>query len=54
MNHYVARRAAGGELDRAVQRPMLIDEFLPEVEEWVGSKGKVRADVAHDKLIALG
>jgi hypothetical protein len=34
---------------------MLIDEFLPKVEEWVErSNGKVRADVAHDKLVALG
>ncbi len=42
--------AAGG-----VTRPMLIDEFLPKVEEWVErSNGKVRADVAYDKLLALG
>ena len=51
---YVAAResgvAAGG-----VARPMLIDEFLPKVEEWVErSTGKVRADVAHDELLALG
>ena len=33
---------------------MLIDEFLPKVEEWVErSFGKVRADVAHDKLVAV-
>jgi hypothetical protein len=33
----------------------LIDEYLPKVEEWVErSKGKVRADVAHEKLLALG
>lgn len=55
MKHYVERRAVAGVLDRAAQRPMLIDEFLPKVEEWVErSKGKVRADVAHDKLVALG
>jgi len=51
---YVAVRdsglAAGG-----VTRPMLIDEFLPKVEKWVErSNGKVRADVAYDKLLALG
>ena len=35
----------------AAVRPQLIDEFLPKVEEWVErSNGKVRADVAHDKL----
>ena len=55
VKHYVERRAAGGELGQAAQRPMLIDEYLPKVEEWVErSKGKVRADVAHDKLVALG
>ena len=34
---------------------MLIDEFLPKVEEWIDrSNGKLRADVAYDKLLALG
>src|SRR5664280_2376734 len=33
----------------------LIDEFLPKIEEWVEkSRGKIRADVAHDKLVAMG
>ncbi len=55
VKHYVERRAAAGVLGRAVARPMLIDEFLPKVEEWVERpKGKVRAGVAHDKLVALG
>ena len=55
VKHYVERRDAGGDLDRAAQRPMLIDEYLPKVEEWVEqSRGKVRADVAHDKLVAMG
>ncbi len=55
VKHYVERRAAAGELDKAAARPQLIDEYLPKVEEWVErSHGKVRADVAHDKLIALG
>ena len=36
-------------------RPGLIDEFLPKVEEWVDkSKGKIRADAAHEKLLAMG
>jgi hypothetical protein len=31
----------------------LVDEFLPKIEEWVEkSKGKIRADVAPDKLLA--
>ncbi len=55
VKRYVERRADGGELDKAERRPMLIDEYLPKVEEWVErSHGKVRADVAHDKLVALG
>lgn len=55
VKHYVERRAAAGGLEQAAQRPMLIDEYLPKVEEWVErSFGKVRADVAHDKLLALG
>jgi transposase len=55
VKHYVERRAAAGDLDQAAQRPMLIDDYLPKVEEWVErSKGKVRADVAHEKLVALG
>ena len=34
---------------------MLVDPFLEKIEEWVDrSRGKVRADVAHEKLIALG
>jgi len=55
VKRYVDRRAGGGELDQAAQRPKLIDEYLPKVEEWVErSHGKVRADVAHEKLVALG
>jgi transposase len=55
VKRYVDRRDAGGELDVAAARPQLIDEYLPKVEEWVErSKGKVRADVAHEKLLALG
>ena len=34
---------------------MLIDPFLVKLEEWVErSRGKIRADVAHVKLIAWG
>jgi hypothetical protein len=34
---------------------MLVDPYREKLEEWVErSRGKVRADVAHDKLIALG
>jgi hypothetical protein len=52
---YVAARDAGGLSDRYAPRPQLIDEHLAKVEEWVErSAGKVRADVAHDKLVGLG
>ena len=34
---------------------MLIDAFLPKLEEWVEhSRGRIRADVVHDKLAVLG
>ena len=50
----VAERDAGGAPHRT-RRPRLVDEFLPKIEEWVEqSKGKIRADVAHEKLVAMG
>jgi len=55
VKHYVQRREAAGRLDRAAARPQLIDAFLPKLEELVDrSKGKLRGDVAHEKLTALG
>src|SRR5659263_540161 len=55
VGRYVAARDAGGLSDRQAPRPQLIDEHLAKLEEWVErSKGKVRADVTHDKLVALG
>ena len=52
---HVAARDAGRLTDQPAMRPMLIDEFLPKLEEWMEhSKGKIRADIAHDKLLALG
>lgn len=53
--HYVALRDAGVAPDQRPQRPMLIDEFLDKVEEWMDRpEGKIRADVVHDKLVAMG
>jgi len=53
--HWVTRRDAGAMSGEAVRRPRLIDPFLPKLKEWMeASKGKVRADVVHDKLVALG
>jgi transposase len=55
VGRYVAAREAGGLCDRRAARPQLIDEFLPKVEEWMEhSVGKIRADKAHEKLLALG
>jgi transposase len=57
-HHTVARYVSARESGvggGGVVRAMLIDEFLPKVEEWIDrSKGKLRADVAHDKLLGLG
>ncbi|MGI9002158.1 MAG: hypothetical protein ACR2GH_10870 [Pseudonocardia sp.] len=42
---------AGG----SARRPGVIDEFLPKLEELVErSTGKIRADVAHDEIVAMG
>jgi hypothetical protein len=42
----------GGE---PVRRARITDPFLAKIEEWVErSDGKIRADVAFDKLVALG
>ena len=54
---WVARRDAGTlpVVGDVVTRSKLIDPFLGKVEEWVDrSNGKIRADVAFDKLVALG
>ncbi|MDQ2844789.1 MAG: IS21 family transposase, partial [Actinomycetota bacterium] len=55
MARYVAARDAGGLTDQPAARPQLIGGFLPKLEEWMEhSRGKIRADVAHDKLVAWG
>ena len=52
---HVAARDAGRVAGVAVVRPQLIDAYLAKVEEWVEqSGGKIRADKAHAKLLALG
>jgi hypothetical protein len=59
-HHTVARYVAERERGRAVpggpaRRAGVIDEFLPKLEELVErSKGKIRADVAHEKITAMG
>jgi hypothetical protein len=59
-HHTVARYVSERERGRAVpggpaRRPGVIDEFLPKLEELVErSKGRIRADVAHEKITAMG
>ena len=49
VRRYVAKREAGKPVDERVERPKLIDPFLPKIEELVeASEGVVRADVVHD------
>jgi len=51
---YVAAREAGALSARPAPRVQLIDSYVDKVEEWVErSKGRIRADVAPDKLVAL-
>jgi len=56
VGHWVrARDAAGGGLPVSVRPRPQMDLFAGKVEEWVErSRGKVRADVAHQKLVAMG
>ena len=52
---YVAIREAGGDPLARAARPRLIDVFMPKIEGLVDrSKGKIRADVAHRKITAMG
>ncbi|OMH23722.1 transposase, partial [Tersicoccus phoenicis] len=52
---HVAARDAGKPMAEPAYRGRVTDPFLPKIEEWVeASKGKIRADKAHEKLIALG
>jgi transposase len=52
---YVAIRDAGRDPLVRTRRPRSIDPFLPKVEELVDrSQGKVRADVVHQRLVAMG
>ena len=54
--HWVAARdAAGGGLGVAVRPQPVVGPFAGKVEELVErSRGKVRADKAHEKLVAMG
>jgi len=55
VERYVALRDAGRNPFERERRPRAIDPFLDKLEEWVDdSLGKIRADVAHRKLVAMG
>jgi transposase len=54
--HWVrARDEAGGGPPAPTRRRPRVDAFAEKIEEWVErSRGKVRADVAHQRLVAMG
>jgi transposase len=50
-----ARDEAGGGLPVSVRGRPRVDAFAEKIEEWVvRSRGKVRADVCHQRLVAMG
>lgn len=52
---YVALRAAGQSPVEREHRARVIDEYLPKIEELVvRSDGRVRADVVHRRIAAMG
>lgn len=54
--HWVrARELAGGGLPFSVRPRPRVDPFTAKIEEWVArSHGKIRADKAHERLVAMG
>jgi hypothetical protein len=50
------RGPRGGEAGRGADPPAAgTDPFMDKIEEWVeASKGRIRADIAHQKLLAFG
>lgn len=54
--HWVeARDAAGGGLPVPVRARPQVDPFADKIEEWVErSRGRIRADKAHERLVAMG
>ena len=55
VRHWVARRDQGLPVAGPARRERLIDPFLDKVEEWVDrSKGQMRADKVHERLVAVG
>jgi transposase len=55
VRRYVKLREAGNPRGDRAKRSKPIDEYLPKIEELVErSNGKVRADVVHERLLAMG
>jgi transposase len=54
--HWVrAREEAGGGLPLSVRPRPRVDAFAVKIEEWVDrSRGRIRADAAHQRLVAMG
>ncbi len=54
--HWVrARDEAGGGLAGSVRPRPAVDPFAEKIEEWVDrSRGKIRADRVHERLVAMG
>jgi biotin operon repressor len=52
---HVQARDAGRPIGEPTARGRVTDPYLPKIEEWIeASKGRIRADKAHEKLLALG
>src|SRR5699024_9354673 len=52
---YVQARDAGGTAPARMRRGRKIDPFAEQIYVWVtSSRGKIRGDVVHEKLLALG
>src|SRR3954452_3442248 len=56
VGHWVrAREDAGGGLPAPARPRPRVDAFAEKVEEWVDrSRGRIRADVTHQRLLAMG
>ena len=56
VEHWVAaRERAGGGLPVSERPRPMVDPFAGKIEEWVErSRGRIRADRAHERLVAMG
>lgn len=55
VRRYVAARDEGRPITGPGRRPRMLDEHMGKIEEWVErGNGRVRADVIHGRLLAVG